>query len=410
MSKKLRCGLIGKPLGHSYSPAIHGLLGDYDYVLTELESEELESYLRSDAFDAINVTIPYKKAVIPYLDEISEEARRIGSVNTITHLPDGGLRGDNTDYYGFAYMLDKASIDVAGKIVIIIGDGGASLTARTVAADRGAREVKILTEEKNNPKGIREFSDGEILVNTSPVGMYPKNGRSPVSLDDFPHLCGVVDVVYNPSRTALILDAEERNIPAVSGLTMLVGQAKAASERFQGQKIDNALQDRVFEKISLSMKNITLVGMPGCGKSTIGRHLAKITGRDFIDLDDYITEKAGCPIPQIFAEKGEGCFRDLETACLEEVSRLSGTVLSMGGGTPIRPENRRMIRQNSTVIWLKRDLSLLPKDGRPLSQANDLTKMYEIRKPFYEATADHVIDVVKDPDVNAKAILEVLGL
>ncbi len=410
MSKKLRCGLIGMPLGHSYSPEIHALLGDYDYTLTELREEEVGEYIRSDRYDATNVTIPYKKTVMQFLDEISDEALRIGSVNTVTHLPDGRLRGDNTDYFGFAYMLDCARIDVKDKIVVVIGDGGASMTARTVAADRGAKEIRILTEEGNTPENLPKYSDAEILINTSPVGMYPKNGRSPVPMDNFPHLCGVVDVVYNPSRTAIILDAEERGIPCISGLTMLVAQAKVASELFTGTKISDDVLASVTRKVQMAKKNITLVGMPGSGKSTIGRALAQLTGREFIDLDDYITKKAGMPIPEIFAKHGEPYFRDLESACLEEVSKLSGMVLSMGGGTPVRPGNRRMIRQNSSVVFLKRDLALLPKDGRPVSQTNDLAKLYEVRRPFYEEVAEYEIDVQPSAEENAKHIIEVLGL
>ncbi len=410
MNEKLRCGLIGKPLGHSYSPEIHALLGDYSYTLTELEEEEVGAYLKSDRFDATNVTIPYKKTVMPFLDVISEEAVRIGSVNTITHLPDGRLRGDNTDYFGFSYMLDCAGIDVKDKIVVIIGSGGSSVTARTVASDRGARDVRILSHSDNTPENLPKFSDAEILINTSPVGMYPKNGISPVPMDNFPNLCGVVDVIYNPSKTALILDAEERGIRCISGLTMLVAQAKLASELFTDGKISDDVLDDVTRKVELSKKNITLVGMPGCGKSTIGRILAKITEREFIDLDDVITEKAGMPIPEVFAKYGEPFFRDLETECLAEVSKLSGKVLSMGGGTPVRPENRRMIRQNSTVVFLRRDLSELSRDGRPVSQSNDLTKLYEFRRPFYEEVSEYSIDVILSPEENARKITEVIGL
>lgn len=410
MSNKLRCGLIGKPLGHSYSPEIHALLADYEYTLTELDEEEVGSYLKSHRFDATNVTIPYKKTVMPFLDVISDEASRIGSVNTITHLPDGRLKGDNTDYFGFSYMLDSAGIDVAGKIVVIIGNGGASMTARTVAADRGARDVRILSRQDNTPEGIASFADAEILINTSPVGMYPNNGISPVPMDKFPHLQGVVDVVYNPSRTALILDAEERGIPSVSGLTMLVGQAKLASELFTGTNISNDVLEAVTRKIRAEKHNITLVGMPGCGKSTVGKALAAATGRKFLDLDDMITEAAGMPIPAIFQKYGEPHFRNLETECLAEISKNSGMVLSMGGGTPVRPENRRMIRQNSTVVWLKRDLRILPTDGRPVSQSTDLSKLYEIRRPFYEAVSDYTVDVSPSPEDNAKTILEVIGL
>ncbi len=410
MTNKLRCGLIGKPLGHSYSPEIHALLGDYAYVLTELQEEEVGTYLKSGSFDAINVTIPYKKTVMPFLDVISEEARRIGSVNTITHLPDGRLRGDNTDYFGFSYMLDCAGIDVTDRIVVILGDGGASMTARTVAADRGAKEIRILTRKDNTPERLPAYRDAEILINTTPVGMYPKNGQSPVPLDSFPHLRGVVDVIYNPSRTALILDAEERGIPSVSGLTMLVGQAKRASELFTRTEISDDVLDAVTQKIRKAKENITLVGMPGCGKSTVGKALAESTGRMFLDLDDVITEAAGMPIPEIFQKYGEPHFRNLETRCLEEISKHSGMVLAMGGGTPIRPENRRMIRQNSTVVWLKRDLTALPTDGRPVSQSTELPKLYEIRRPFYEAVSDFAIELSSSPENNVKTILEVIGL
>ena len=410
MNKKLRCGLIGKPLGHSYSPQIHALLADYDYALTELEEHEVGDYLKSDRFDATNVTIPYKKTVMPFLDEISPEAMRIGSVNTVTHLPDGRLRGDNTDYYGFSHLLDTAGIDVKDRIVVIIGGGGASMTARTVAADRGAKEVRILTHKENTPENLPRFADTEILMNTSPVGMYPKNGESPVPMDLFPHLIGVVDMVYNPSKTALILDAEERKIPCISGLPMLVAQAKMASELFTGTKIDDSEIERVTRIVELQMKNIALVGMPGCGKSTIGRVLAQKLGRKFVDLDEVITEKAGCPIPEIFAKQGEATFRQMEHDCLDEISKLSGLVIATGGGTVIREDNRRLLKQNSETVFLRRDISLLPKDGRPVSQANDLGELFKKRLPFYLDAADHEITVDADPERNAQTITEVLGL
>lgn len=410
MNKKLRCGLIGMPLGHSYSPEIHAELDDYEYTLTELEESEVGDYLRSDKFDATNVTIPYKKTVMPFLDEISPEAQRIGSVNTITHLPNGGLKGDNTDYYGFSYMLDRAGIDVNGKVVVIIGSGGASMTARTVTADRGAKEVKILTEEENTPENLPKFAGAEILVNTSPVGMYPKNGRTPVPMDLFPKLIGVVDVVYNPAKTALMLDAEERGIPCISGLSMLVAQAKAASEHFTGKKIPDSEIARIVRAIELRNENITLVGMPGCGKSTIGKALAESLGREFVDIDEVIVERAGMPIPEIFAKYGEPHFRDLESECLDDISKKSSLIIATGGGSVMREKNIRMIRQNSITIFLRRDISLLPKDGRPVSQANDLNALFEKRLPFYKKAADYEIEVAPDPTENVKKIKETLGL
>lgn len=410
MVNKLRCGLIGKPLGHSYSPEIHAELDDYEYTLTELEENEVGDYLRSDKFDATNVTIPYKKTVMQFLDEISPEARRIGSVNTITHLPNGGLKGDNTDYYGFSYMLDRAGIDVKDKIVVVIGNGGASMTARTVTADRGAKEVKILTEEENTSENLPKFADAEILVNTSPVGMYPGNGKSPVPIDLFPHLIGVVDVVYNPAKTALMLDAEERGIACISGLSMLVAQAKAASEYFTGKKIPDSEISRIVRKIELRNENITLVGMPGCGKSTIGKALSENLGREFVDIDEVIVERAGMSIPEIFAKYSEPYFRDLESECLDDISKKSSLIIATGGGSVMREKNIRMIRQNSITIFLRRDISLLPKDGRPVSQANDLNALFEKRLPFYKKTADYEIEVVPDPDENVKKIKETLGL
>lgn len=409
-TSKLRCGLIGKTLGHSYSPQIHAHLDSYEYKLIEMPEEEVDVFLKSDNFDAINVTIPYKKTVMPFLDVISDEALRIGSVNTVTHLPDGRLKGDNTDYYGFSYMLDKGNIDVKGKKVLVLGSGGASMTARTVAADRNAREVVIISRSgEDNYTNLDKHSDCDILINTTPVGMYPNNGVSAVSLDVFPKLSGVVDMIYNPAKTALILDAEERGIPCISGLCMLVAQAKAASEFFTGKTIADSVIDEITAEIESESKNIMLVGMPGVGKTTNGKLIAQKLGREFIDIDAEIVKKDGRTIPDIFSENGESYFRELEHSVLEEYSKRSGLVISCGGGTVIRADNRRLMKQNSVVVFMKRSLSQLSKDGRPVSQSTDLTELYKTRLPMYEAVADVIYEMNGTPDANSSGIISALS-
>lgn len=409
--KNYKCGLIGKTLGHSYSPQIHAELADYEYKLYEMPEEEVGTFLKTADYTALNVTIPYKKTVMPFLDEISDEAQRIGSVNTITRTANGGLRGDNTDYYGFSYMLDYAGIDVEGKKVLVIGDGGASMTARTVAADRKAREIVIITEETNNHETLSQHGDCEVIFNATPVGMYPHAGNTPVSLDYFPKLEGIVDVIYNPAITRLAYDAKVRGIKWITGLTMLVAQAKMASELFTGSKIDDAEIARVVEKVGNGMKNILLVGMPGCGKSTIGSKLAELTGRKFVDTDELIVERAGTTIPEIFAAHGEAYFRKLETEVLAEVSQKSELIIATGGGVVTRPENHPLCQQNSIVAFLNRDISILPKDGRPISQSRDLGELFRERLPLYRAVCDFEIAVdTTDVEVNAKKILDKVEL
>lgn len=409
--KKEHFGLIGKTLAHSYSPQIHRELADYEYNLYEMPEEEVGTFLKNADYTALNVTIPYKKTVMPFLDEISDEAARIGSVNTITRTKNGGLRGDNTDYYGFSYMLDRAGIDPCGKKVIILGNGGASMTARTVATDRGAREVVVISHSMNRPEILAEHADCDIIVNTTPVGMYPHAGETPVSLDLFPHLSGVVDVIYNPEITRLAHDAKCRGIRFVTGLSMLVAQAKKASELFTGLKIENSEIERVTSLISAEMKNIILVGMPGCGKSTVGEMLANLTGRPFIDTDTIVAERAGMSIPEIFALRGEDVFRKLETEVLAEVSQKSGQIIATGGGIVTRPENHPLIEQNSTVVFLNRDVSLLARDGRPISQSRDLNELYRERLPLYRAVCDYEITIdSQNARENAEKILAEVGL
>ena len=263
-------------------------------------------------------------------------------------------------------MLDCSGIDVAGKKVLVIGNGGSSMTARTVAEDRKAREVVIIGRADNRPEVLAAHADCEVLFNTTPVGMYPNAGVSPVSLDFFPKLEGIVDVIYNPAVTRLAHDAKERGLKWITGLTMLVAQAKMASELFTGGKIDDAEIERVTEKVGSGMKNILLVGMPGCGKSTIGGKLAELTGRTFVDTDALIVERAGVTIPEIFAAHGEAYFRKLETEVLAEVSQKSALIIATGGGVVTRPENHPLCRQNSIVAFLNRDVSILPQDGRPI--------------------------------------------
>lgn len=409
MSKEKRCGLIGEKLGHSFSPAIHGKLADYEYKLYELSPEQVGPFLEKKEYDGLNVTIPYKKTVIPYCDELTEAAKSIGSVNTIVKRPDGTLLGHNTDYDGFMWLLKNAGADVKGKKALVLGTGGASVTVQAALRDLGAAQVVVISRSgEDNYENIARHSDAKILVNATPVGMYPKTGVSPVDLDVFTALEGVFDVVYNPARTQLLLEAEKRGIPCANGLGMLVAQAKAACERFTGEPIDDEKVYTIKAEMERNTRNVMLIGMPGSGKSTVGAALAEKLGRKLVDVDERIVELAGCSIPEIFAKEGEEGFRQIEHQALCEVSKESGLVIATGGGVVTRRENLDPMRQNSLIVWLLRDTSLLPKDGRPLSQTNSLTEMFKVREPLYRAAADCIADNNGSLEDAVKQIMEAM--
>ena len=409
MSDKKRCGLIGEKLGHSFSPAIHGKLADYEYRLYELSPGQLGPFLEKKEFDGLNVTIPYKKTVIPYCDELTEAAKSIGSVNTIVKRADGTLLGHNTDYDGIMWLLKNAGAQVQGKKAVVLGTGGASLTVQAALRDLGAAQVVVISRSgEDNYENIARHSDAKILINATPVGMYPKTGVCPVDLDTFTALEGVFDVVYNPAKTQLLLDAEKRGIPCANGLGMLVAQAKAACERFTGEPIDDEKVYTIKAEMERNTRNVMLIGMPGSGKSTVGAALAESLGRRLVDVDERIVEMAGCSIPEIFAKDGEEGFRQIEHQALCEVSKESGLVIATGGGVVTRPENLDPMRQNSLIMWLLRDTALLPKDGRPLSQTNSLTEMFKVREPMYRAAADCIADNNGSLEDTVKQILEAM--
>ena len=404
----MQCGLLGRKLGHSYSPQIHNLLGDYSYVLFEKEPEELENFLKNGDFSGLNVTIPYKKEVIPYLSELSPTAQKMGCVNTVLRRSDGTLYGHNTDYFGFTSLVRHAGLSVAGKKVLVLGSGGASNTAVAALKDLGASPVVISRSGENNYQNLHRHTDAAAIVNTTPVGMYPNTGVSPIDLGLFPHLEGVLDVIYNPARTQLLLDAEKLGIPRENGLWMLVAQAKEAAEVFTGGKISDEVIEKIYRELSHQMKNIVLIGMPGCGKSTIGTLLAEKLGRTLADADEKIIALAEKSIPGIFAQDGEPTFRDWETKALTELGKQSGLVIATGGGCVTKKRNYPLLHQNGYLVWLERDCSVLPTDGRPLSQANDLGKMYAARKPLYEAFADIRVENAGTPAETAQKILDTL--
>lgn len=404
----MKCGLLGRKLGHSYSPQIHNLLGDYSYVLFEKEPEELENFLKNGDFSGLNVTIPYKKEVIPYLSELSPTAQKMGCVNTVLRRSDGTLYGHNTDYFGFTSLVCHAELSVAGKKVLVLGSGGASNTAVAALKDLGANPAVISRSGENNYGNLHLHRDATAIVNATPVGMYPNTGVSPIDLALFPHLEGVLDVIYNPARTQLLLDAEKLDIPRENGLWMLVAQAKEAAEVFTGGKISDEVIEKIYRELSHQMKNIVLIGMPGCGKSTIGTLLAEKLGRTLADADEKIISLAGKSIPDIFAQDGEPTFRDWETKALTELGKQSGLVIATGGGCVTQKRNYPLLHQNGYLVWLERDCSVLPTDGRPLSQANDLGKMYAARKPLYEAFADIRVENAGTPEETAQKILDAL--
>ena len=414
MADTLRCGLVGHRLGHSFSPIIHRELADYSYDLFELENEELEAFFKGNGFDGVNVTIPYKKAAMEFCHSLTDIARRIGCVNTVRRLPDGSLLGHNTDYDGFLWMLRSTGYSPAGKKALVLGTGGASLTVNTVLHDMGASEViNISRGGADNYENMYRHSDAALLVNATPVGMYPNNGDCLVELHRLPGLECVLDVVYNPARTELLLQSERLNIKCENGLGMLVAQAVASSQLFLGRDYDTDEIDRetqrILSKLRFDTMNILLVGMPGSGKSSVGRAVAALSGREFFDADEELVKAAGISIPEIFAKEGEEGFRRRETLILRELSRKSSAVIAAGGGAVTRAENLPLLRQNSNVLWLQRELSELATEGRPLSAGGRLEAMYEKRAPLYEKAS--VCCVVNDGSVEqaARAVITAVG-
>lgn len=405
----MQCGLLGRKLGHSYSPQIHGQLASYDYSLFEKEPEELEGFLKNGNFVGLNVTIPYKKDVIPFLDQLSPVARRLGAVNTIVRRGDGSLVGHNTDYFGFRYLVQQSGLDVSGKKVLVLGSGGASNTAVAALQELGARVVIISRSGENNYGNLHLHADASVIVNTTPVGMYPNTGVSPIDLGCFPQLEGVLDVVYNPARTRILLDAENRGLVAMNGLWMLVAQAKESAEWFTGEAIPDSRITEIHAALRAQMENVILVGMPGCGKTTIGRLLARETGKQFVDADEALEARVGRKITDIIPTDGEAAFRCLETETLAELGKQSGFVIATGGGCVTQERNYPLLHQNGTILWLTRALDKLPTEGRPLSQTGKLQQMLATRQPMYRRFADAVIEndgTVEETLAQIRAALE----
>ena len=398
-------GLIGRTLKHSYSVPIHRELGNSTYRLFELEPGELAPFLGREELGGVNVTIPYKRHVLQFCRRLSPEARETGSVNTILRTADGALSGFNTDVYGLEYMARRAGIALGGEKVLIFGSGGASQTAQYAARRSGAREVVVISRRgENNYANLSRHHDAGVLINTTPVGMYPHTSLSAVDAAPFTRCKAILDLIYNPRRTALLMQAEALGIPCTGGLPMLAAQAKAAAELFLDISIDEKEIERITGNIRLNMTNIVLVGMPGCGKNTVGESLAAPAGREIIDVDAEIVREAGRSIPEIFAASGEAEFRRLERKITARVGKESGKIIITGGGVVTDERNYPSLHQNGRIYHLLRDLSLLPRQGRPLSERADLEAMQRERLPLYERFRDAAVENSGTPEEAAATI------
>lgn len=410
----MRCGLLGEKLGHSFSREIHGKLGLYAYELMEVPPERLDSFMTARDFDGINVTIPYKQAVIPYLEDMSPRAKAIGAVNTVVNRG-GTLWGDNTDFGGLAALIRRMGLDLKGTTVLIAGTGGTSRTAKAVAESLGAARVVRMSRSGRDgaltyEAAYASYRDAEVLIHTTPAGMYPDVDGCAVDLERLPRLRGVVDVVYNPLTTRLVREARERGIPAENGLYMLAAQAVQAAEDFTGDHIDAGVTERIYAELCFEKRSIVLLGMPGSGKSTLGSLLAERLDRPLIDTDTEIVKRAGMPITEIFRCHGEAYFRELECEVIRDVSLHGEAIVATGGGAVLRQENVNALKQNGTLVFLDRPLqTLLPTSDRPLADDHaKLRTLYEARYPIYTAAADLRVPVMGTPEETVKLILEKL--
>lgn len=403
----MKYGLLGEKLGHSFSKEIHARLADYEYELCEMNENELDALLRKRDFNAVNVTIPYKQTVIPYLDEISERAKAIGAVNAVVNR-NGKLFGDNTDFAGMRALALHTDADLKDKKVLILGTGGTSKTARAVAEDLGAKEIFRVSRMKKEgvityEEAYAKHSDAEIIINTTPVGMFPKTSGTPINVSAFPKLEAVLDAIFNPLRTDFVLSAQERGVVASGGLYMLVAQAVYASALFLGKEPNDKKTDEVYREILNDKRNIFLIGMPSSGKSSIGKKLAEMTGRIFEDTDTALTESFGEPVADFIRKNGEKAFRDAESEAVAKAAEGHGRIIATGGGAVLRKENVRAMKQNGVTVFLDRDISLLTATSdRPLSSTKEaLEKLYETRLPVYKKAAD--LTVLSNDAVDAVA-------
>lgn len=411
-------GLIAEKTGHSFSPEIHRSLGGYDYELRALLPREFDAFMKKRDFKGVNVTLPYKIDVIPYLDYVDPLARKIGAVNTVVNK-DGKLFGYNTDFGGMRMMIERSGVSFKDQKVLILGSGGTSRTARAVSSILGAKQiVTVRRDKKNGCITYRDaydlHGDAFALINTTPCGMFPRGGELPCDEEGAPidlgrfHLTALFDVVYNPLRTRLLQKAESFGAQTGSGLYMLVAQAATASEYFTGRKYDRHQIDGCYRSILLQKENIVLTGMPGSGKSTLGRIVAEKLGAPFYDTDEEIVKKTGLSIKEIFEKKGEAFFRDLESETVEELSSVNGCVISTGGGAVLREENVLSLRRNGRIFFIDRSPSrLLPTSDRPLADSSEkIEKLYRERLPIYQRTADHRILCREDAETTADEIIK----
>ena len=404
-------GCIGRKLTHSFSKEIHARLADYQYDLIELEEDGIGPFFEKKGFAAINVTIPYKQTVIPYLDEVSDVAQRIGAVNTIVNRG-GRLYGYNTDYYGMKALIEKAGIGMDGKKVLILGTGGTSKTANVVATDMGAAEILTVSRRKSEgciiyEEAVSQHADAQVIINTTPSGMYPGCEGKPIDVFAFDALEGVIDAVYNPLSTNLILDAKQKGAKAEGGLYMLVMQAVVAVEKFIGERIPKEKADAVFASVLASKENIVLTGMPGSGKSTVGK-LLNVEGFEFIDTDTEIEKRCGCAIKELIEMRGEQYFRDLESKVIRDVSSACCRIISTGGGAVLREENIRSLKRNGKIFFIDASLSRLrATSDRPLSDTDEkLAALYNQRLGIYQSTADVIVPDMETPEAEAAYILK----
>ncbi|NLH01295.1 MAG: shikimate kinase [Clostridiales bacterium] len=407
-SEKLKYGLLGEKLGHSFSPVIHYKLGISDYRLIETDGENLKNVLCDRCYGGFNITIPYKREAMKLCDEIDDEAKEIGCVNTIVREKDGRLFGYNTDINGFIYMARRADINFNGRKTLILGSGGTSLTVQKAARRLGASRITVISRSGEvTYERLRDYADSEIIVNTTPVGMYPDNLESLVRVGDFPNCTGVVDVIYNPRRTVILMDAERLGIPCTDGLPMLVYQAKRAQELFLRKSIPDSEAERVIRELRAESGNIVLIGMPGSGKSTVARLIADRTGKKLVDIDTEIEKTAGKTIPAIFEGDGENVFREFEREETAKAGKLTGMVIAAGGGVVKDMRNYASLRQNGRIYCICREIDKLDIKGRPLSKSKEtLYSLQREREPLYRLFADVFVDNNAEPEVAAERILE----